>query len=128
MKNKNDLNDFFNVPISKLSVLDKVKLLFKFILESKQKYVFLDLIDKNLNDEEIKKIYEFCLENSKKFNKQIIIFLNNEIKNNELINNIDKKYFYNNQILTISKTKYYFNKNKVINKKILFSIFLKLTI
>ena len=39
------------------------------------------------------------------------IFLNNEIKNNELINNIDKKYFYNNQILTISKTKYYFNKN-----------------
>ncbi len=128
LKNKNDLNDFFNVPISKLSVLDKVKLLFKFILESKQKYVFLDLIDKNLNDEEIKKIYEFCLENSKKFNKQIIIFLNNEIKNNELINNIDKKYFYNNQILTISKTKYYFNKNKVINKKILFSIFLKLTI
>ena len=69
LKNKNDLNDFFNVPISKLSVLDKVKLLFKFILESKQKYVFLDLIDKNLNDEEIKKIYEFCLENSKKFNK-----------------------------------------------------------
>lgn len=128
LKNKNSLNNFYNIPFSKLNTLDKIKLFFNFVLENKQKYIFINLISENLNNDEIKKICEFCLESSKKYNKQIIIFLNNESKNDELVINIDKKYFYNNQTLTISKTKYYFNKDKVINKKILFNIFLKLTI
>lgn len=128
LKNKDSLNNFYNVPFFKLSALDKIKLFFSFVLGNKQKYIFINLISENLNNEEIKKICEFCLESSKKYNKQIIIFLNSESKNNESVTNIDKKYFYNNQTLTISKTKYCFNKNKAINKKILFNIFLKLSI
>lgn len=128
LSDKSDKQNFFNIPFYKLNELDQLKLLFNLIIRNKQKYIFIDLTNKNLNNEDVKNIYEFCLEESKKYNKQIIIFLNNNIDENKFITNIDKKYFYNNQILTVSKTKYYFNKEKCINKKILFKIFLKLTI
>ncbi|MDE7221874.1 MAG: hypothetical protein K2N40_01220, partial [Ureaplasma sp.] len=122
------LNNLFNIPFSKLNVIDKLKIWFSLVHNNKQKYIFINLLDNKFNNNEIKQIYDLCSNQATSLGKQIIVFINNEVNDSNIVININKKYFYNNQTLTISKEEYHFNKYSIIDKKIFFKIFFRLTI